>query len=235
MKKLTFLIFSIFYYSIIAQAQTTDTLKAANPRFYVGLGLNGRYFEVSYNHQNYLLKNSGYFHAKPYLHFGYKLNKRIRLEAGVAYVNDKDHYYVTYVEAPKSYINYHDYNQTKGFVIPLKITHDFFHVFKGKVAVYGTGTILPTYSKTRVWKVEEKADVFNTTLDIQDSALSTFASLGIGASVRIWKKFSGYHEVNIWNRNLTSGRNMDPFSNVRSQIPLSHLSFGIGLNYDLNL
>src|SRR5437870_2849247 len=145
MKKLAILL-CISCFSFMTQGQNSDTLLAQKAKYYVGLGLNGRYFLVDYDNENPFLETSDYFMAKPYLHFGYRLNKRIRLEAGVAYASDKEHRYVTYVEAPGKYIDYHDYSLTRAFIIPLKITHDFFNVFKGRLAVYGTGSILPTYS-----------------------------------------------------------------------------------------
>ncbi|MBF9255672.1 outer membrane beta-barrel protein [Pontibacter sp. 172403-2] len=230
MKEVLILLY-ICCFSFMALGQNPDTLQAQKAKYYVGLDLNGRYFLVDYDNSNPFIETSDYFVAKPYLHFGYRLNNRIRLEAGIAYAGEREHHYVTYVEAPGEYIDYHDYSLTRAIIIPLKITHDFFSVFKGRLAIYGTGSILPTYSKTRVRKVEVKANVSNTTLDIKDSATNTFVSLGVGTSFKIWKKVSGYQEVNILNRNLTTDRNIDPFWFERTQRPLSHLSLGIGINY----
>ncbi len=221
------------YTSIAAQAQPADSTHSQKSQLYAGVGLNGRYFLIDYNTNGSLPAHSDYFVAKIYSHVGYRISNRIEIEVGAAYANDKDHYSETYVEAPGKYIHYHDYSHTRGFMLPVKLNHMLFKVWKKRLTLYGTGSIIPAYSTTKIKKEEVKEDITTTTYTGNGSGFDVFFSSGIGAKFKIWKQFSGYSEVNVLDTNV-SGKRADPWWDLRRRDkPFSHLSYGLGVNYSL--
>jgi len=232
MKRLTIL-FSILLLSIAAKAQEVDSI-GMSERLYVGISLNGRYFLVDYENRSTLPENSDYFMAKPYLYLGYRLSERIQLEVGVAYANDKDHDYSIYIAAPNHNIEYHNYAHSRAIMFPIKLNHTFFDFYKNRLAIYGFGSFIPVYSGTKIRKEEVSGGIATITYSSKASGFNTFTSFGVGAKYVIWKRFLGYSEINLFNYNLSSGRNIDPWSDVRRKDrPLSYLSYGLGVNYNL--
>jgi len=233
MKKVLILLL-ISSLSLVAKAQKDDTNLFSKNRFYAGIGVNGRHFIMNYNKTGLFSIYPGPFIALPYLHLGYQLNKRIQIEVGTAFSSRKDHTYVTHFETSGKVIEYHTYSQTKAIIVPVKINHTLFNLCKKRLTLYGTGSILPVYATTQIEKTEVEGSETTTTLNIEDSGFNTFASFGIGTGFKIWKRISGYCEINILDINLATGESIYPHNYERyiRINPFLKVFKGFGINYN---
>ena len=229
------LITSLFsFLSLVALAQKEDLKPLQKNRLYAGIGVNGRNFIMDYNKTGLFALYSDPPIGLPYLHLGYQLNKRIQIEVGTAFSSRKDHFYVTHFETSGKVIEYHTYSRTKAIIAPVKIKHTLFNVFKRRLTLYGTGSILPVYATTQIKQKEVEGSKTTTTLNMEDSGFNTFASFGIGTRFKIWRRISGYYEINILDINLATGESIYPNTNRDLHISPYHKVYkGFGINYNV--
>ncbi len=76
-------------FSTTAQHQPIDFIQPLEKKFYAGISVFSTYFDVDYER---LLSRGTIFSLIPipYIHFGYKLNKRVSAQIGIAYGNKRD-------------------------------------------------------------------------------------------------------------------------------------------------
>lgn len=209
-------------------AQPSDSLNQNKSKFYIGLGLSTNYYALYYKNRSTDPKYSNNFVARPYLNIGYQLNKRISLQVGIAYATKKVHDYDIYYGAGTNTIERHFYDNTKAIVMPFTLRFVFFNI-NGKLPIYGTAAVIPAYARSELKRTEGSNNITITTFHGQASGLNAFFTAGLGFRYTIRKRFSGYAEVIMYNRNMT-GDNVDPFRFEKFGV-FRHS--GLGFNYNL--
>jgi hypothetical protein len=212
--------------SSLAIAQQIDSVQQSEKKLYAGMSVYSTYFDVEYKH----LKSHGTNFSLipiPYIHLGYKLSNRASAQFGVAYGNRKEHGYVTYYGYNSEIIDYHDYSQTKGIVVPVTMRFIVFNVRK-RLPIYVTASLIPTYIKTKVWGTEVQENRITPTYSDQEGVFTVYATAGVGVSYKIKKRFSGFTEIVLLKSNLAGG---DEYPIPVYKSFYTYKSFGTGVNY----
>jgi hypothetical protein len=226
MVKELYAILILLIVSFHSKAQSSDFIQPLNNKIYAGMSVYSTYFDVEYKH----LKSHGTNFSLipiPYIHLGYKLSNRASAQFGVAYGNRKEHGYVTYYGYNSEIIDYHDYSQTKGIVVPVTMRFIVFNVRK-RLPIYVTASLIPTYIKTKVWGTEVQENRITPTYSDQEGVFTVYATAGVGVSYKIKKRFSGFTEIVLLKSNLAGG---DEYPIPVYKSFYTYKSFGTGVNY----
>jgi hypothetical protein len=165
------------------------------------------------------------------LHFGYKLNKRASVQAGVAYGGDI-HRDVDYAHDASGSLTtkFKTYSRTRVIALPVTMRFVLLYAFK-RLPVYATATIMPAYGVTKIENTKTSNNTPVTTTE-NHSGINTFATAGFGFNYKIWKQISGTADLLLFKKNLTCANSR--YFDWRGEDPLSLRLIGsleIGFDY----
>ncbi|WP_210465834.1 outer membrane beta-barrel protein [Rufibacter roseolus] len=221
----------LFLSGLNLSAQEVDSAKTKNYKFYIGVGLPLTMYYLFYDHpKNPSLLQHASFVPKS-LHLGYRLNKRVIMEGGIAYGGSGYHYKFP----PSKLISgemAEDEDKSRTHVIALLLTSKLILINANKsLPIYVTASVMPAYGTTRYYRKRTVNNETSTEFDVQDEGMDVFAMAGFGFNYRIWRRFSGKADFLLFRRNLT-GRTFDHYwGQGWGEKALRSLS--IGFNYDL--
>lgn len=227
----TNLIFLFLLFSLEAVAQQPDTAASNRSRFYVGVSFSTVSHHIYYkNPKGAQEVTSGYF-APLAINFGYQLNERASVQAGLAYGGSSDHN--NWSPGSPDTLMYDSYSNTHVLAVPVTMRYVLFKVFR-RFQLYGTGTIMPAFGTTKFKRIETRQDDISTVLDVRDTGMNTFVTAGLGLNYKISKRFSGIIEYHGFKYNLTGNNSFyyDWDQGFTGFLRISK-SVGVGFNYSL--
>ncbi|KAA5545639.1 hypothetical protein [Adhaeribacter rhizoryzae] len=209
-----------------------DSLSQVQHRRYIGYYITNLSYHIYYNNPETAGEMpSGYF-TPVTVNFGYKLNNRITLQAGLSYGRDKISKEFQTLLSPDNYLNYDGVSITNAIALPLTLRFIFIGINK-KLPIYATATCMPAYGRTRLKTTVSRGGVINSR-NVTDSGLNTFFNAGFGINYKIKKRFSGFTEIQLVKSNLAgyNSRYYDWYGDAPKFFQLSG-SLGLGITYDL--
>ncbi|MBD1397519.1 outer membrane beta-barrel protein [Pontibacter sp. JH31] len=215
--KLILSLIVLCFFSCCAFAQQEKV--ATNSKYYVGASLSN----ISYMIIKDQSKESGSFSPVVFLNAGYQLNKRIILQAGIGYGQNKFDGGSIYYKSTDSTIYYNDYRRTRGIAIPLTLRFTPFNPNK-RLQLHGTASIVPAFGTIKAYRTEEMDGIKTTTYDADVSEFNLIGTAGLMVNYRLSERFDGYIEGNLIYKNFSGSSN---YANSRPR------SEGLGLNYKL--
>ena len=226
-----FILFSLF--SIAATAQESYSKSASGKQLFIGLGLSTTSFQLNfYKNFDADLQQSGTITPVPYLHIGYQLNERAKMQIGVAYGKKNQHSFATSYLGGGKTKEFHNEYRSQGVAIPVTIQFILFDTNK-RFPFYTTGSIIPVYGSTRLRGSIVENKITTTPYDYEAKGFNIFGTGGFGFQYNVSKRFNGFAEILLLKGNLAGG-GQSPFRRNRIKYMRFYNAFGIGLNYNLS-
>ena len=225
------IIFLLLLLSLEAIAQQADSAVSDRSRFYVGVSFSTVSHHIYYkNPKGAQDVTSGYF-APLSVNFGYQLNERASIQAGLAYGGGTDRN--NWSPGSGDTLLYDSYSNTHVLAVPVTMRYVLFKAFR-RFPVYGTGTIMPAFGTTKSKTTEIRHGDTSTVLDVRDTDMNTFFTAGFGLNYKISKRFDGLVEYHAFKYNLTGNNSFfyDWDQGITGFLRI-YRSVGVGLNYRL--
>jgi hypothetical protein len=194
---------------------------STNSRFFVGVTAFAIGFDLDYAKE----PKGGNIHPYASLNLGYKVNSRLRLQAGIWYGSHNRNNESTYVESEDRLIHFSNTTKTRGIGVPITADYIIFYPIK-RLQFYGTAMLTPMYSITKDEKFETADGITKVNYSEKTSGLNAYITGGFGFAYPISQRLDAYTSLHVISRSFRKG--LRP----RDEYPYDG-SFAIGLNYRL--